>query len=60
MKSNYKLNYVEMPLKLFVNRFPDFVQMLPPALDLNDDKYIVRIKDGVIEFGYLEDDWLNE
>ena len=59
-----KLNYIQLPLKTFVQQYPGILMKMPfcliiPKL-LQDDKenrYLVRLKDGRIEFGYGEDAW---
>ena len=59
MKSQVpQINYIELPLKVFLKRFPQFYCMIPPVLDINDNDYIVRIKDGKVEFGYASDNWV--
>lgn len=61
MKSRVsKINYIELPLKVFAEMFPQLYVMLPPVFDINDTNYIVRYKDGQIEVGYKEDTWLTE
>lgn len=61
MKSRIpQINYIELPLKVFAQRFPQLYAMLPPVFDINDTNYIVRYKDGQIEVGYKEDTWLTE
>ena len=59
-----KLNYIQMPLKTFVQQIPGILMQMPFCLILpkllQDDKenrYLVRLKDGRIEFGYGEDAW---
>lgn len=43
MKSKIpQINYIELPLKVFLKRFPQFYCMIPPVLDINDNDYIVR------------------
>ena len=44
-----ELNYIELPLKVFKQKFPQLYAMLPPIFDTNSDKYIVRIKNGHIQ-----------
>ena len=61
MKSRVsKINYIELPLKVFAEVFPQLYAILPPVFDINDTNYIVRYKDGQIEVGYKEDTWLTE
>lgn len=63
--SSVKLDYIQLPLKSFVQQYPGVLFKMPfsmiiPML-LQDDKenrYLVRLKDGRIEFGYAEDSWL--
>ena len=63
--SSAKLDYIQLPLKTFVQQYPGVLFKMPfcliiPKL-LQDDKenrYLVRLKDGRIEFGYGEDSWL--
>lgn len=56
-----KVDYIQLPAKFFVQRYPELCKVPPlcfvvPML-LSDDKYLVRLKDGRIEFGYGEDAW---
>lgn len=51
------IDYIELPLKIFLKRYPNFIFLLPSFIDLEDDNYIVRFKNGIIEFGYTSDDW---
>lgn len=58
-------NYIQLPLKTFVQQYPGILKVNPfcyiiPMLLLKDkeNKYLVRLKDGRIEFGYGEDAWL--
>lgn len=61
MKSRVsQINYIELPLKVFAQRFPQLYAMLPPVFDINDPNYIVRYKDGQIEVGYEGDTWVTE
>lgn len=60
-----KLNYIQLPLKSFVQQYPGVLVKPPfcfiiPMLLQNDkeNKYLVRLKNGRIEFGYGEDAWL--
>lgn len=60
-----KLNYIQLPLKTFVQQYPGVLMKPPfcfiiPMLLQNDkeNKYLVRLKNGRIEFGYGEDAWL--
>lgn len=60
-----KLNYIQLPLKTFVYQYPGVLVKPPfcfiiPMLLQNDkeNKYLVRLKNGRIEFGYGEDAWL--
>lgn len=60
-----KLNYIQLPLKTFVQQYPGVLVKPPfcfiiPMLLQNDkeNKYLVRLKNGRIEFGYGEDAWL--
>lgn len=55
-----KVRYIELPLKVFMRKFPELAQMIPPVFDVNDDNYIVRMKEGRIEIGYTSDAWLTE
>lgn len=63
MKSNYKnvnICYIELPLKVFLRRFPEFP--LPVDVDINDVDYVVRYGDvdgnSIVEFGYPSDEWI--
>ena len=63
--SSAKLNYIQMPLKTFVQQYPGILMKMPFCLiipkllqDDKENKYLVRLKDGRIEFGYGEDAWL--
>lgn len=59
MKSNVpKFDFFEMPLKVFIKEYPDFVECLPDLIDFDDVNYIVRFKDGIVELGYSSDEWL--
>lgn len=54
-------SYIQLPAKIFIQRYPEFC-MRPPLcfmvpMFLADDNYIVRMKEGRIEFGYGEDAW---
>lgn len=62
MKKNEmsQISYIELPLKVFAERFPQLYAMLPPVFDINDNEYIVRLKEGRIEVGYASDDWVTE
>ena len=61
MKSRIpQIKYIELPLKVFAERFPHLYAMLPPVFDINDSKYIVRYKDGQVEVGYADDNWFTE
>lgn len=60
-----KLNYIQLPLKTFVQQYPGILMKMPFCLiipkllqDDKENKYLVRLKDGRIEFGYCEDAWL--
>ena len=60
-----KLNYIHLPLKTFVQQYPGILMKMPFCLiiskllqDDKENKYLVRLKDGRIEFGYGEDAWL--
>jgi|GEM_PF-5795171 len=60
-----KLNYIQLPLKTFVQQYPGIFMQMPFCLiipkllqDDKENKYLVRLKDGRIEFGYGEDAWL--
>ena len=60
-----KLNYIQLPLKTFVQQYPGILMKMPFCLiipkllqDDKENKYLVRLKDGRIEFGYGEDVWL--
>ncbi len=60
-----KFDYIQLPLRVFVQKFPDILMQMPfcviiPKLlaDDKDNKYLVRLKDGHIEFGFSEDAWL--
>ena len=59
-----QVNYIQLPLKIFMQQYPEIVMQMPfcmilPKLlrDDTDNQYLVRIKDGKIEFGYGEDAW---
>ena len=61
---NQKKNvvYLQMPLPVFVEKFPDIANDLKFSnlFDLSDSNYIVRL-DPInfrIEIGYTEDAWL--
>ena len=60
-----KLNYIQLPLKTFVQQYPGILMKMPFCLiipkllqDDKENKYLARLKDGRIEFGYGEDAWL--
>lgn len=60
-----KLNYIQLPLKTFVQQYLGILMQMPFCLiipkllqDDKENKYLVRLKDGRIEFGYGEDAWL--
>lgn len=60
-----KLNYIQLPLKTFVQQYPGILMKMPFCLIIpkllqydKENKYLVRLKDGRIEFGYGEDAWL--
>lgn len=60
MKIRKKEKYVEMPLTVFVEEFPELARLFPINLNdyVSDTEYRVRLSDnGRIEFGYLSDDW---
>lgn len=61
MKIKMKKNYVEMPFKVFLDEFPEAINMFPVevrSMLLSDPCYIVRLsEDGKLEVGYLEDNW---
>ena len=63
--SSAKLDYIQLPLKTFVQQYPGILMQIPFCLiipkllqDDKENKYLVRLKDGRIEFGYGEDAWL--
>lgn len=63
--SSAKLDYIQLPLKTFVQQYPGILMQMPFCLiirkllqDDKENKYLVRLKDGRIEFGYVEDAWL--
>ena len=61
MKSRIpQINYIELPLKVFAERFPQLYAMLPPVFDIIDTIYIVRYKDGQVEVGYADDKWVTQ
>ncbi|MBQ8728599.1 MAG: hypothetical protein IJY83_08980 [Oscillospiraceae bacterium] len=54
--------YLQLPFKRFVELFPDIAekmgQTIPLEMFLDDDNYIVRLKEDKIEIGYGADAWL--
>ena len=63
--SSAKLDYIQLPLKTFVQQYPGILMQMPFCLiirkllqDDKENKYLVRLKDGRIEFGYVEEAWL--
>lgn len=63
MKRN-KVKYIELPFKVFIERYPDALQMFPPDIRLDlltDPNYIIRVRDDsqgtTFEVGYSSDDW---
>lgn len=54
-----KCQYVQLPLTLFRQMFPDQAEQFPQFLD-GDPRYLVRYDyiSGLIELGYAEDKWL--
>lgn len=54
--------YLQFPLPVFVEMFPDIANMLPPIFDFTDSNYIVRFDPykGRVEIGYTEDAWIIE
>lgn len=62
MNQKNNVVYLQMPLPLFVEKFPDIANDLKFSnlFDLSDSNYIVRL-DPInfrIEIGYTEDAWL--
>lgn len=54
-----KVDFIQLPLRVFAARFPDMVALLPPALvQSHDDNYVVRFDGEHLEIGYNSDDWL--
>lgn len=54
--------YLQFPLPVFVEIFPDIANKLPPIFDFTDSNYIVRF-DPVkcrVEIGYTDDAWIIE
>lgn len=57
------VKYLKMPYSQFEKVFPKVVDDIkknqPALLDVlrSDPEYVVRITDGVIEFGYESDRW---
>lgn len=59
-----KVKYFELPFKVFIQRYPDALQMFPPGMRLDlltDPNYIIRVRDDsqgiTFEVGYSSDDW---
>ena len=54
-----KCQYVQLPLSVFRQMFPDQAEAFPDFLD-RDPRYIVRYDyiSGMLEIGYIEDNWL--
>lgn len=56
-----EFGYIQLPAKIFIQRYPELCQVPPLCfmvpMFLADDNYIVRMKNGRIEFGYGEDAW---
>ena len=59
-----KVKYLELPFKVFIQRYPDALQMFPPDIRLDlltDPNYIIRVHDNgkstTFEVGYSSDDW---
>ncbi len=67
MKSNLKVNYIEMPLYVFATKYPkEFFKFTSTGMITKnavfDNRYIVRLKidsSGIraIEIGWGSDDW---
>ena len=57
-----KRRYIQLTIPEFFERYPGFAEDLkdsPLYYELlNDPLYLVRVRNGAVEFGYLEDDWL--
>lgn len=63
--SSAKVDYIQLPLKTFVQQYPGVLVKMPFCLFIpkmlqhdTENRYLVRLKDGRIEFGYGEDAWL--
>lgn len=61
MKAKIKKDFIEMPFKVFLDKFPEAINLFPVevrSMLLSDPCYIVRLsEDGKLEVGYLEDNW---
>lgn len=53
-----KMRYLEMPLPVFLFRYPQFVPVFPPDI-FADSRYIVRFdpSSGCVEIGFVGDTW---
>lgn len=59
-----KVKYLELPFKVFIQCYPDALQMFPPGMRLDlltDPNYIIRVHDNgkstTFEVGYSSDNW---
>lgn len=56
-----KNEFLQLPFKRFVELFPELArnlgQTIPLEMFLDDDNYIVRLKENKIEIGYGSDAW---
>ena len=52
-------HYIQLPLALFRQMFPDKAEPFPTSFD-EDPRYLVRYDfiSGLIEIGYEDDKWL--
>ena len=62
MNQKNNVVYIQMPLSVFVEKFPDISNniQISNLFDISDSNYIVRL-DPInfrIEIGYTEDAWL--
>ena len=60
-----RISYMQLPLSVFMDRFPVVAETIPAYIDRNDPDYWVRFvptSDGVLahtlEVGYLSDAWM--
>lgn len=53
-----QMNYIQLPLSIFLQLHPEFVQMFPMRI-FHDERYVVRLQpdNGLMEVGFLEDNW---